>query len=717
MHFDFLMGGDDLGGSEERDRLFEDEEEDEAALLEAQRMEEIQAALNEIIANEDMSSSQDLRRGASSQDLMRTKPSQDLLRSSSHDHLPNARLLKGTPTPPEVDPLSASVELVRPDRHPLAGNKLTSRSAEDLQSLMGSSTAPSPVRRVSQFDARAVRGARRVRLGSVDMATSSARPTKSIFADEDDDVLGGVPDVPEVDEEGDGGAGGIHQAAPGDMQISIEIGRLGNKITELTQQDALLGQLIRQAELTGNDNELKLLQRSRSSLQREVRTAEFQKRQYEQQEEENRLVPGRTKVDIPRTSLADDEGRQVVRYNVEIRQVEPDGRTRLSWIVTHRYNEFWELDRAIREVAATSNNIAFVEAVRTKMKEIPGKRLVPSLSASFVESRRAGLEKYLQSIIACGPLCDSLLVRNFLSQSSGAVTADLSTSTGSLAALPTHLVKTLYKTVTSSLDEALVPSMFDLMSQSLQRQIYEVAGGIGAVTEVMPSALRGGPWWQSPSSMTAPLPSIASSTLIAGNMAPAIGVGGTQLLQPLDGESAAGSFTAPICDLFIELFDLKENNWLRRQAIVLILQQVLGGTIERKARDTFRTYSSEHGVDKVLRVFQDTMWPGGVRRPPSTPRTEQEKHETRVGASRKLALLMPDVAANMIGRGNARRAAQRVFGALQDTKMNQHLVLSVMDEVSGPMGQLYGWCGADKSRSLARCFRPQPSNDDTGAHL
>lgn len=41
-------------------------------------------------------------------------------------------------------------------------------------------------------------------------------------------------------------------------------------------------------------------------------------------------------------------------------------------------------------------------------------------------------------------------------------------------------------------------------------------------------------------------------------------------------------FTAPICDLFVELFELKaRNNWLRRQAILVILQTVLGGTIER----------------------------------------------------------------------------------------------------------------------------------------
>ena len=43
--------------------------------------------------------------------------------------------------------------------------------------------------------------------------------------------------------------------------------------------------------------------------------------------------------------------------------------------------------------------------------------------------------------------------------------------------------------------------------------------------------------------------------------------------------------------------------------------------------------------------------------------------------------LMADVAANMIGRGNARRAARRVFGALQDQRLNQQLVLCVFDEV------------------------------------
>lgn len=52
-------------------------------------------------------------------------------------------------------------------------------------------------------------------------------------------------------------------------------------------------------------------------------------------------------------------------------------------------------------------------------------------------------------------------------------------------------------------------------------------------------------------------------------------------LKPVENEGMT-SFTEPLCDLFIEVFELKEkNNWLRRQAVVIILQQIMGGTIER----------------------------------------------------------------------------------------------------------------------------------------
>lgn len=206
--------------------------------------------------------------------------------------------------------------------------------------------------------------------------------------------------------------------------------------------------------------------------------------------------------------------------------------------------------------------------------------------------------------------------------------------------------------------------MLDLMYTSLSRQISDVTDLVGMgsddLVNLLPQALKNG-WARdalSPNSSTLPLPSTAE-------------------------ETAASIFTAPICDLCIELFDLKENknNWLRRQAIVVIIQQFLGNTIERKVRDTFRNSHQPDAIEKAISGFSDLLVPHGERRPPSDPRTDQEKHDTKVRASKKLGLLMPDVVANMIGRSNARRAARRVFSALQDTRLNQQLILCILDDI------------------------------------
>ena len=47
-------------------------------------------------------------------------------------------------------------------------------------------------------------------------------------------------------------------------------------------------------------------------------------------------------------------------------------------------------------------------------------------------------------------------------------------------------------------------------------------------------------------------------------------------------EARQGYFTEPLCDFLFELFQLKhESDWLRRRAIELVLQNLLGSTIER----------------------------------------------------------------------------------------------------------------------------------------
>ncbi|WVQ62101.1 uncharacterized protein L199_000239 [Kwoniella botswanensis] len=654
-HLDFLISGGESKENtvEDRGRLFGDDDdvnEDDEHYVEAQRIEAIQAALNEIIASDDMATSKVV--DITDDGLFSPQPKS-----------PSASLILFDKTPKIEEKVS----------------KLTSRSAENLKSTQKgkagviSSAPQSRLPSVALPDLKPITRRRSIPR----LSDSPEKANKHLFDDQfiDQDRIS-------IDEEEvDNNVNEVIQlAAPGDLQLSVEISRLQDKIQELVQQDHLLDTLIRQAELTGNQVELRILRRSQSSVRREQRTAIFQKAQFEQQEEENRLIPSRTRVSIPSSVITSEDGesgKQVVRYTIEVSQVDEDGKIRLGWVVARRYNEFYELDKALKDWAMERNDLT--DELKSRMVEMPGKRLVPNLSASFVESRRMGLEKYLQSLLTSTIICDSPLLRSFLSRShvplkAGSTSDPMSSSTASLVSLAPHnIVKTLYKTMATSLDDALLgPSMLDMMYTTLSRQLVDFGGLVGLGGEdlvgLLPSALKGGqytPQWMKND---------------------AVGTGSTEgRIGPMGGESGMTSFTGPICDLFIEVFDLKENNWLRRQAIVVILQQFLGSTIERKVRDSFRAATSSESIERIVLNLQETLFPGGERRSPSIERTEQEKLETKIRASKKLGLLIPDVAANMIGRSNARRAARRVFGALQDTRLNQHLILSIMDEILNAM--------------------------------
>lgn len=593
--FDILFGMREEGDA--RNPLFVDEE-DQEEVVERQRIAAIQAALEEIIDSDPMSNSQVLE--------------------------------------PEQEPQTPAPRSPQQSLHPLAGRKLTSRSAENLQTVRD----VSPARPVTRYSP----GSRKPKLARRGSDEGVHRRQKSIFAEDPEDE-----DEPEVSAaSGDEAEAEVPLPGPGNLHLADEIERLSIKLAELEQQERLLDSLIRQADLTGNARELRLLRRSLSSLQREQRAASFQKSQYERHAAANKLVPGRTRVKLPGTVQASDDGRPVVKYVVEVSQI-VDGRVQTSWTVTHRYNEFYELDRALHDWIAEARDRKVADAAKT-LVDLPGKRLVPSTSGAFVESRRAGLERYLQSLLGSSVFCSSALVQNFLSRN--APSTPSTPSPGPLA--PRNLVRTLYKTVASSIDVELAPSMLDIMSQSLTRQLSEVAGGLGVVTEE-----------------------------VAG-------------MIPFTGgeDDDEGGFSGPICDAFLELFDLKERDWLRRQAIVLLLQQVLGSTVERKVRDLVGKASQPKKIEKLLASFQESMWPGGKRKEPAPKRTPDEIRETRLSASRKLGRLLPDVLANVVGRSNARKAAQRTFAVLQDQRLNQHLWVKVLDEV---LYTLFPICEAKES--------------------
>ncbi|KAG7452260.1 uncharacterized protein BT62DRAFT_882028 [Guyanagaster necrorhizus] len=450
---------------------------------------------------------------------------------------------------------------------------------------------------------------------------------------------------------------GVHRsfqlAAPGDLQLSYEISRLGDKITSLQAQDTMLDNLIKKAELTGDTQELRLLMKSKSAMNRELRELQFQKSQYEQQESANRLLSDRTKVSIVSSTTGEEGGKVVVRYLVEVQQLAPDGTFASGWVVARRYNEFLNMHNKLRERYALIRNLDF-----------PGK-LVPALSGHFMDARRTSLEKYLQNVVAISIICESDELKSFLSRDSPFVASQTQPSSKPQAFSGTALVRNVYRSVAESIDDMFFgPSMLDVMIQRLTRQAAEFVGIVGSGVndeELVAQALDAA----GKSSSEATLSRLSAD------------------LKPLDGESSTSTFTAPICDLILAIFELnKQNNWLRRQAIVIILQQVLGGTIERKIRETFKSLLGEARLMSFINTFRDGLWPGGKLKTPGIPRTSEEKLRTRDEANRKLSALFPDLAANIMGRSNARRGARRIFAVLQNRRLNQHIAYTVVDEVS-----------------------------------
>lgn len=90
----------------------------------------------------------------------------------------------------------------------------------------------------------------------------------------------------------DGGSGSddeIRQAAPGDLGLAEAISALTFDIEKLSTQEAVIDSLYRKAELTNNTVELRILRKSKASLQREIKRKELQRQQYIVQESDNSL--------------------------------------------------------------------------------------------------------------------------------------------------------------------------------------------------------------------------------------------------------------------------------------------------------------------------------------------------------------------------------------------------------------------------------------------
>ncbi|KAL1896148.1 tRNA (guanine-N(7)-)-methyltransferase (tRNA(m7G46)-methyltransferase) [Sporothrix stenoceras] len=473
----------------------------------------------------------------------------------------------------------------------------------------------------------------------------------------------------ERDGAGDSDEDGVHEAAPGDLGLVEAIAALSDDIDRLGAQDAVVDSLLKKAELTNNTAELRILRKSKASLQREIRRKELQRQQYALQETDNSLY-GRATIIITsvQSGREEDTGKEYAQYVIEVRRdaetTGSAGRTgtaTVAWTVVRRYSAFWALHQRLR------GRYPSVRAL-----DFPRRRVVLNkLQGDFLQKRRAALERYLRALLLMPDVCRSRELRAFLSQrviSAHAAHAGASTNTPSginnLDADRRDVISRLYDSVADGMEDILgsIP-VLDQLSTAGQNLIAAAASQLGGGAAAQNAAAA-----QVASAATA---AAAASAEAAAELAAAT--------SNLPDETAA-PFVKPICDIFLEIFELNRgNNWLRGRAVVVVLHQLLGGTIERKLRENVRTHlQEEEALLKYLGLVQEALFPAdGIKKPPRTP---AQKARTRNEAGLMLATLVPDLAGSVVGRVNAQAASRRIFATFNNSRLNAHLAFTILDE-------------------------------------
>ncbi len=98
----------------------------------------------------------------------------------------------------------------------------------------------------------------------------------------------------------------VQEAGPGDLGLNEAIAILDSDIDKLVAQDVVVDSLTSKAELTNNAAELRILRKSKASLQREIRRKELQRQQYVFQERDNKLY-GRATIRIKSVMVGTEE--------------------------------------------------------------------------------------------------------------------------------------------------------------------------------------------------------------------------------------------------------------------------------------------------------------------------------------------------------------------------------------------------------------------------
>lgn len=399
----------------------------------------------------------------------------------------------------------------------------------------------------------------------------------------------------------------LHLAAPGDLNLTETINNLTAEINMLYRQESVLEPLIRKAELTGNTGNLRILRKSKVSLEKELQRKEVQRQQYIVQESDNSLY-GRSSIHIRSYMRATDaDGHNFVSYIIEVERRASDGSVSAGWVVSRRYTHFLQLHNYLRAKFSAVQKLNF-----------PKKGMVLKFQKkSFVDARKIALQKYMGELLELPEVCRSKGFRAFLSSENFSK---------------------------DSLSNSKFPSVVNVLEDA------GLAGG-------------------RPNGIEKENQAVASENIVA------------EIKEAeAEAESATRPFVQPICEFFLQIFGLSRHSWLGGRAVVVVVQQLLGGAIEKKIRGALASVATEGNLAELIQKVTASIWPdGALKVGPAAARTKQERLKCKHDARAIVHTLIRDASIKIVGGASSRYASTHVFDMFQNEILNAHLVYTLMD--------------------------------------
>lgn len=396
-------------------------------------------------------------------------------------------------------------------------------------------------------------------------------------------------------------------AAPGNLKLTEEIGKLTDDINRLTEQQNIVISLIKKAEITKNLSELKILRNSKVSLEKEINNKELQKQQYIVQENDNSLF-GRSRVSCQSYIIGNENGKEFILYIIEVQRFSNDdpSNNTAGWIIARRFSQFYKLHEYLKNRYPKVANLKF-----------PRKTMFKLHQRQIIEQRRIALEEYLKEVIQIPEVCSDKAFRSFLSSE----TFNLRKNQG-----------------------------FDDNLTTKKELITKIFNGFKKTESTESKA----PNNENLKEMEKELKSFDEKEL----------------------------FIKPVIDILITIFKLKNSkNWLRGRALIVILQQIFGTTIERKLYDQIKQLTQEEKLLDILILLKNIIFPNGKFKDPPIIRSNYEKATTKEESSIFLNNFMDETFTTIFGTSNTRFANGLIFNVLQNDFLLKHLIFEIFDEL------------------------------------